>query len=153
MAAFTNELLAELRSAISMLNDAVSVAQNLGIPISPNVPFFRMGDPIRVLATPTSGGDRFDLTGAIKLPPNVTSFMAWNNNPFPIRLKGTFQGQSFQPVTGTTGLVFYPGGNGPFTTRNPIAYAVQSIDGPFAGSDPAQKAGTGWIEMQYGTGA
>lgn len=148
MVALTNELLAELRSAISMLNDAVSAAQNLGIPISPNVPFYRMGDPIRVQATPTSGSDRFDLTGSIKLPPNVTSFMAWNNNPFPIRLKGTLPGQSFQAVTGTTGYIFWPGLNGPFTTRNPIAYAVQSIDGPFAAFDQSQKAGSGFLEMQ-----
>lgn len=148
----TNELLEKLEGAIGALNDAVHRAEILGIPIAPNVPFFRMGEPIRLPVSPTSGSDRFDLTGANKIPPNVTTFMVWNNNPFPCRLRGTREGQTFQAVTPTTGWVLWPGSNGPFTTLSPIALATLSIDGPFAASDTAQKAGVGWLELQYGTG-
>lgn len=119
-----------------------------GIPAGPQVPFFRMGEPYRIAVSPSSGSKRVDVV----LPPNTTSFRIVNNNPFAVRLRGTRLGQDFAMVTAETGWLFLPGTEGIYTTVNPAAVSVMSVDGPYVLSDPNQKAGSGILEMQYGTG-
>lgn len=152
MPLLTNELLERLEGSITRLNDAVSNAETLGIPISPNVPFFRMGEPVRIPVAPDSGATPFPATGMLQMPPNVTTFRMTNNNPFGIRLRGTRSGQSFISVTSTTGWLFMPGEIGVYTSVYPVQLAAMSVDGPFAATDPSQKAGVGFLELQYGTG-
>ena len=151
----TNELLEKLTNSLDAFGSATARLANLDIPTSANIPFYRMGEPIRIPVSPDSGNTPFPLSGTITLPPNVTAFMVTNLNPFPVRLKGTRmlssgEPQAFQPVTATTGWVFMPGMTGPFTTLKPVQMAAMSVDGPFASTDPSQKAGSGWIELQYG---
>jgi hypothetical protein len=119
-----------------------------GVPAGPQIPFYRMGEPYRIPVSPGSAGDRFD----VALPPNATSFRIVNANPFAVRLRGTKVGQDFQPVTPDSGWLFLPGTEGIYTTLGPIAVSVMSVDGPYVASDPNQKAGSGILEMQYGTG-
>jgi len=149
---FTNELLKKLEGSVTALGAATQAAVDMGVPSAPQVPFFRMGEPVRILVSPTSGSTPYPESGNVPIPPNVTTFRVTNNNPFAIRLKGTRQGQSFQPVTSTTGWLFLPGSVEIYTTVAPIQMAAMSVDGPFAASDPSQKAGTGFLELQYGTG-
>lgn len=152
MSDFTNDLLKNLQTGLAMANAASSMAEAAGVPMSPNTPFFRMGEPIRLLATPSSGNTKFPETGTLQLPPNVTTFRVTNNNPFAIRLIGTRDGQDYQPCTPTTGYLFMPGCTEIYGTRYPLDLTVLSVDGPFAATDPSQKAGTGYLELQYGSG-
>ena len=149
----TNQLLERLMDRLDASTAASTNATDIGIPASPAVPFYRMGEPFRIPVSPTSGNDPFPSSGTLTLPPNVNCFLVTNLNPFPVRLRGTRDGQTFNPVTATTGWVFMPGVSGPFTTVAPIKMAVVSVDGPFAASDPTQKAGSGWVELQYGAGS
>lgn len=153
MTDYTNELLKALNAELAMANEASTMATAAGVPMAPNTPFFRMGEPIRLLATPTSGSTKFPETGTLQLPPHVTTFRVTNNNPFGIRLIGTREGQSYQACTPTTGYLFMPGCTEIYGTRYPLDLSVISVDGPFAATDPAQKAGTGYLEMQYGSGS
>lgn len=148
MPLLTNQLLEKLANALDAFAQATTTATDLGLPQSPNMPFYRMGEPVRMQVSPTSASTPVPVT----LPPNVTSFMVNNLNPFPCRLRGTRQGGTFNAVSDTTGWVFMPGVSGPFTTVSPAFVSAQSVDGPFAKSDPNQKAGIGWLELQYGTG-
>ena len=149
----TNDLLAALQVTLEKLNAATQTVTDAGIPNAPLMPFFRMGEPLMIPVSPTSGVNPFPSTGTLILPPNVTTFRIANNNPFAVRLRGTRQGQSFQPVTLTTGWLFMPGAVEIYTTTQPTLMSAMSVDGPFAVSDPGQKAGTGILELQYGTGA
>lgn len=112
-------------------------------------PFYRMGEPNIIPVSPTSGANPFTITK----PRNATSFRIVNNNPFAVRLVGTPAGRNFVQVTSTTGWLWMPGVEAIYGTVNPLLVSVMSVDGPFAQFDPAQKAGTGVIELQYGTGA
>lgn len=150
----TNELLDALLKGLAMANSASTEAGLAGVPMAPNTPFFRMGEPVRLLATPTSGNTRFPAAGTdFDLPPNVTTFRATNNNPFAIRMRGYPANVAFTPVTPEIGHLFLPGSCEIFTTRYAVAWSVMSIDGPMAAFDPSQKAGTGFLELQYGTGS
>lgn len=145
----TNQLLERLIGALEAVTAATTQASEVGIAMSPNTPFFRMGEPVRIPVTPTSGNIAFT---DFVLPPNVTTFQVTNNNPFSVRLRGTRQGQSFRPVDATVGWCWPPGYVGVHGTLYPVAMAAMSVDGPMGAFDPAQKAGDGFIELQYGTG-
>jgi hypothetical protein len=153
MTDYTNDLLKRLTSAIDALNAATASATDIGIPNSPLMPFFRMGEPLIIPVSPTSGIKPYPETGTLTLPPNVTTFRAINPNPFAVRLRGTRAGQPFNAVTSATGWLFLPGSVEVYTTLNPAQLSAMSVDGPFAATDPAQKAGVGVLELQYGTGA
>lgn len=153
MADLTNDLLRRLTAALDAANAATMSATDIGIPNSPLMPFFRMGEPLRIPVSPDSAGTPFPKTGKVKLPPNVTTFRAINNNPFAVRLRGTREGQEFQPVTAEIGWLFLPGAVEIYTTLSPIQLSAMSVDGPYAASDDSQKAGVGFLELQYGTGA
>lgn len=112
-------------------------------------PFYRMGEPNIIPVSPTSASNQF----TIVRPKNATSFRIVNNNPFAVRLRGTATGQSFQIVSTTTGWLWMPGVEAIYETVSPVFVSVMSVDGPFGAFDPAQKAGTGVLELQYGTGA
>ena len=150
---FTNDLLKRLTTAIDALNAATASATDIGIPNAPLMPFFRMGDPLLIPVSPTSGSNPFPANGNVPIPANVTTFRIVNCNPFAIRLKGTKAGQAFQQVTATTGWLFLPGAVEIYTTTQPIQMSAMSFNGPFAATDPAQVAGVGFLELQYGTGA
>lgn len=152
MADFTNELLKKLESSVTALGAATQTATDLGIPNAPQTPFFRMGDPVVIPVSPTSANNPFPATGNVPIPPNVTTFRVTNNNPFAVRLRGNRAGMPFLAVTSTTGWLFLPGTVEIYTTVAPIQMSAMSVDGPFAASDPSQKAGTGVLELQYGTG-
>lgn len=149
----TNDLLAALQTTLEKLNAATQAVTDAGIPNAPLMPFFRMGEPLRIPVSPTSGGNQFPASGNLTLPSGCTTFRIANNNPFAVRLKGTRQGQNFQSVSSTTGWLFMPGAVEIYTTTQPILLSAMSVDGPFAASDPTQKAGEGFLELQYGTGA
>ena len=116
-------------------------------------PFYRMGEPFIIPVSPTSGNTAFPIT----MPRGATSFRVTNPNPFSVRLKGITAKQQAAGqtlvVTSTTGWLFMPGCVEIYGSVNPVAVAVISVNGPFAGSDAAQVAGTGVVELQYGTGA
>lgn len=112
-------------------------------------PFYRMGEPNIIPVSPTSASNQF----VIKMPKNATSFRIVNNNPFAVRLRGTTAGMPFNQVTSTTGWLWMPGVEAIYGTVKPAIVSVMSVDGPFAQFDPSQKAGTGVIELQYGSGA
>jgi len=153
MALLTNELLTALARGLAMANEASDMATAAGVPMSPNTPFFRMGEPFRLPVSPTSGIDRFpSATADLAIPPNVTTFRVTNNNPFAVRMRGQQPGADFVPVTATTGWLFLPGVTEVLGTKYPIALTVMSVDGPLGSTDDTQKAGIGFLEMQYGTG-
>lgn len=112
-------------------------------------PFYRMGEPNIIPVGPTSASNQF----TIVRPKNATSFRIVNNNPFAVRLVGTPAGKAFVQVTSTTGWLWMPGVEAIYGTVSPLLVSVMSVDGPFGAFDPAQKAGTGVLELQYGTGA
>lgn len=148
---YTNELLKKLEGAVTSLGAATQTAADMGIPSAPQVPFFRMGEPVIIPVSPTSGGNPYPQTGTVQIPPNVTTFRVTNNNPFSIRLRGNRQ-PGFVAVTATTGWLFLPGSVEIYTTIAPLQLSAMSVDGPFAASDPSQRAGIGVLELQYGTG-
>lgn len=112
-------------------------------------PFYRMGEPNIIPVSPTSAINQF----TIVRPKNATSFRIINNNPFAVRLAGTPTGKPFVLVTTTTGWLWMPGVEAIYGTVNPLLVSAMSVDGPFAATDPTQKAGVGVLELQYGTGA
>ncbi len=150
---FTNELLERLYGAIDASTAATRALREQGIPDPPLAPFFRMGEPLVIPVSPTSAGNQFPASGQVPIPDGCTTFRIANNNPFAVRLRGTKPGGTFTPVTATTGWLFMPGAVEIYTTTMPIYMSAMSVDGPFATSDVAQKAGTGVLELQYGTGA
>lgn len=119
------------------------------VPTGPQVPFYRMGEPVIIPVSPDSAGNPV----AVRLPPNATCFQYTNNNPFAVRLCGTREGRPFVAVTSSTGWLWMPGTQGIRTTLKPVFVSAMSVDGPYAASTPEQKAGTGFIELQYGAGA
>lgn len=153
MVQLTNELLMGLQQGLAMANEASDTATAAGVPMSPNTPFFRMGEPFRLPVSPTSGVNRFpSATTDLVIPPHVTTFRVTNNNPFCVRMRGQQPDAPFVAVTATTGWLFLPGTTEVLGSKYPIALTVMSVDGPLAASDDTQKAGTGFLEMQYGTG-
>lgn len=130
---------------------ALEQLMKLGIPIVPAVPFYRMGEPVRVEvkpeSDPTYGEELF-----IELPPNVNAFQYTNNNPFAVRLRGRREGKPFQRITPSTGWLWLPGTSRVYTSLMPISLSAMSVDGPNASVQAAQRAGYGWVELQYGIG-
>lgn len=153
MTDYTNDLLKRLTAALDAANAATMSATDLGIPNSPLMPFFRMGEPLRIPVAPDSQNNPFPKTGTVELPPNVTTFRVTNNNPFAVRLRGTRTGQAFAPVAADKGWLFMPGATEIYTTVQPAQLSAMSVDGPYAATDDSQKAGIGFLELQYGTGA
>lgn len=115
------------------------------VPVSPHIPFFRIGEPIVISVSPTSAATEF----SIVIPPGMTAFQYTNNNNFAVRLKGRQEGKPFVAVTKTTGWLWLPASSRIYTSLNPISVSAMSVDGPLL----TQKAGTGFIELQYGTGS
>ncbi len=149
MPLLTNELLEKLTNSIGLLSRAISETDALGLPVVPDMPFYRMGEAFRIPVSPTSGVDWFDIT----VPPNVTAFQWTNNNPFSVRLKGARAGVSPRvPITATTGWLWLPATQGIRTSLMPVAVSAMSVDGPYAATSPEQAAGVGFVELQYGTG-
>lgn len=120
-----------------------------GLPAGPQVPFYRMGEPILIPVSPDSAGTPVEVV----LPPGATCFQYTNNNPFSVRLCGTREGLDFIPVTARTGWLWMPGTQVIRTTLRPVLLSAMSVDGPYAATSQEQKAGTGILELQYGTGA
>ena len=155
----TNDLLralidtmARVDTALDTLNAPAVTAAQMGISQAPNTPFFRMGEPLVIPVSPTSASAPFPATGTVTVPANATTFRIVNPNPFSVRLRGIKAGQGFQAVTSTTGWLFLPGAAEIYGTVNPVQISVMSVDGPLASSDKAQRAGTGILELQYGSG-
>ncbi|UYW34469.1 hypothetical protein [Methylorubrum extorquens] len=121
----------------------------MGLPAGPQVPFYRMGEPVIIPVSPDSAGNPFE----VRPPPDATCFQYTNNNPFAVRLCGTREGQDFVAVTAHTGWLWMPATQGIRTTLKPILLSAMSVDGPYAATAPEQKAGVGFLELQYGTGA
>lgn len=130
---------------------ALARLADMGIPVVAGVPFYRMGEPFPVPVAPEGDpecGDEFMLA----LPRNVTSFMYTNNNPFAVRLRGRRDGQPFVRITKTSGWLWLPGTSRVFTSLRPISLSAMSVDGPNAAVQAAQRAGRGFVELQYGVG-
>ncbi|WP_238254173.1 hypothetical protein [Methylobacterium bullatum] len=107
-----------------------------------------MGEPLIIPVGPDTADQPFK----VALPANVTSFLYTNNNPFAVRLIGTRQGRPFAIVTPSTGWLWMPGTQAVRTSVRPEFVSVMSVDGPYASTSPDQKAGRGFVELQYGTG-
>lgn len=130
---------------------AAMQAAAAGIPIAPAIPFYRMGEPFRIPVGPDTADDPFPIDLSVfGTPP--TAFQYTNNNPFAVRLRGTRAGRDFVPVSSTTGWLWLPGSQGIRTTLVPALLSAMSVDGPYAATSPEQRAGVGFIELQYGTG-
>lgn len=131
----------------------VSVPNNdflgaVGARMSPPIPFYRIGEPIIVPFTPTSGGTEVMITP----PLGATSFQYTLNAPCAVRFRGRAAGAPFVPLTATTGWLWLPGTSRVYTSLQPISVAAMGVDGPNASVQAAQKACSGTIELQYGTG-
>lgn len=109
-------------------------------------PFYRMGEPVRVPVSPTSGSSEYVMSP----PTGATCFIFTNPNLFACRLRGRRTGGTFTAVTSTTGWLILPGVMGPLGTLSPISLSAMSVDGPAAGYLDAAKAGSGFLELQYG---
>lgn len=119
-----------------------------GVKMSPNIPFYRIGEPAVIPFTPTSGNVEVPVT----VPAGATSFQYTNNNPCSVRFRGRLQGAPFVALTSTTGWLWLPGASRVYTSLQPISVVAIGVDGPNASVQTAQKACSGTIELQYGTG-
>jgi hypothetical protein len=57
----------------------------------PNIPFYRMGEPLVMVVSPTS----FSTPIAVTIPPKATAFRIVNANPFSVRLCGSQDSDNF----------------------------------------------------------
>jgi hypothetical protein len=121
---------------------------SVGAMMSPSIPFYRIGEPVLVPFTPTSGGTEVPVT----VPAGATSFQYTLNAPCAVRFKGRLPGRPFVPLTSTTGWLWLPGTSRVYTSLQPVSVSAMSVDGPNASVQAAQKACTGTLELQYGTG-
>lgn len=119
--------------------------RDAAVPVSPHIPFYRIGEPFLIPVSPTSAGTEFP----IAVPEGMTAFQYTNNNDFSVRLKGRSKGKPFVPVTAQTGWLWLPASSRIYTSLQPISISAMSVNGP----SPLQRAGTGFIELQYGTGS
>jgi hypothetical protein len=119
-----------------------------GFPPSPQMPFYRIGEPVVIPVSPDSADEPFEMV----VPDKATSFQFTNRNPFAVRLRGTKVGQPFVQVTPTTGWLWLPGTQGIRSTVRPALVSVMSVDGPYGATSTEQRAGSGFIELQYGMG-
>jgi hypothetical protein len=126
-------------------NDYLSA---VGARMSPQIPFYRIGEPIIVPFTPTSGGTEVPVTP----PAGATSFQYTLNAPCAARFRGRAADKPFVALTATTGWLWLPGTSRVYTSLQPVSVAAMGVDGPNASVQTAQKACSGTIELQYGTG-
>jgi hypothetical protein len=119
-----------------------------GARMSPNIPFYRVGEPFIIPFTPTSGA----VEVMVAPPPGTTSFQYTNNSPCAVRFRGRIQGAAFTALTPATGWLWLPGTSRVYTSLQPISVAAMGVDGPNASVQAAQKACSGTLELQYGTG-
>jgi hypothetical protein len=119
-----------------------------GVKMSPDIPFYRIGEPAVIPFTPASGG----VEVAVSVPAGATSFQATVNAPCAVRLRGKLAGAAFVAVTSTTGWLWMPGTSRVYTSLQPLSVAAMGVDGPNASVQAAQKACSGTVELQYGTG-
>lgn len=148
----TNALLIQMVGAASASQNVPSNAAwmtDTDVPVSPHIPFYRIGEPLVIPVGPNTANDPFEVNLAV----GVTAFQYTNNNPFAVRLCGTRPGRAFVPVTATTGWLWMPGTSRIYTSLIPAFVSAMSVDGPYATSSPDQKAGVGFVELQYGTGS
>ncbi|WP_298704626.1 hypothetical protein [uncultured Variovorax sp.] len=119
-----------------------------GARMSPQIPFYRIGEPYQIAFTPTSGSVEVPVTP----PPGATSFRYSVNAPCSVRFRGRVAGAPFVPLTATTGWLWFPATQDIFTSLQPISVVAMGVDGPFASVQAAQKACSGVVELQFGTG-
>lgn len=119
-----------------------------GVKMSPRMPFYRIGEPFVIPFTPTSGA----IEVPVSPPAGSTSFQYTLNAPCAVRFRGRVQGAPFTALTPTTGWLWLPGTSRVYTSLQPISVAAMGVDGPNASVQAAQKACSGTVELQYGTG-
>lgn len=119
-----------------------------GAKMSPDMPFYRIGEPAVIPFTPTSGNVEVPVT----VPDKATSFQYTVNAPCAVRFRGRVAGAPFVPLTPTTGWLWLPGSSRVYTSLQPISVVAMGVDGPNASVQAAQKACSGTVELQYGTG-
>lgn len=134
-------------TSIQAADAAANKAMAAGIPFGPAIPFYRIGEPIIILVSPTSAGNRV----GVQVPAGATAFQYVNNNPFAVRLCGTRSGGDFKQVTAETGWLWLPLEKGIRTSLVPAFVSAMSVDS-WSATGSKMKAGTGFIELQYGTG-
>jgi hypothetical protein len=110
--------------------------------------FNRSGQPVRVPVSTTSAANEVPVT----LPPNAKTFCFWNPTNFDVRLEGTLSGQTFAPVTETTGWpVPARSWIGPLRTKNPVKVSAAIFATPGVPLTQAPADGQ-FIELIYGEG-
>lgn len=119
-----------------------------GVKMSPRMPFYRIGEPFVIPFTPTSGA----IEVPVSPPAGSTSFQYTLNAPCAVRFRGRVAGNPFVPLTPTTGWLWLPGTSRVYTSLQPISVTAMGVDGPNASVQAAQKACSGTVELQYGTG-
>jgi hypothetical protein len=119
-----------------------------GAKMSPNIPFYRIGEPAVIPFSPTSANTEVPVT----VPDGATSFQYTLNAPCAVRFRGRLGSAAFVPVTTTTGWLWLPGTARVYTSLQPVSVSIMSVDGPNASVQAAQKACSGTLELQYGTG-
>lgn len=118
-------------------------------------PFQRLANPFVLPVGPDTAGNEMMIADDPRFPKNATSFLFVNPNPFWVRLRGTQPGQTFTPVTATTGWLFPPGFFGVFKTQNPKSVSVMAVAKPgYPLTDENGQPYTGCtVELAYGGGA
>ena len=119
-----------------------------GARMSPPIPFYRIGEPFIIPFTPTSG----NVEVPVSPPAGATSFQYTLNASCAARFRGRIGNAAFVPLTPTTGWLWLPGTSRVYTSLQPVSVVAMGVDGPNASVQAAQKACSGTIELQYGTG-
>lgn len=110
-------------------------------------PFRRFADPFIINVTPTSASTQVVVAGDPRYPSleEGRSFIFVNANPFCVRLRGS--SGTFAPVTETTGWLILPWEKSVWTSQLPQWVSAMSV------TRGGVEAGTGTLELAYGTGA
>jgi hypothetical protein len=119
-----------------------------GARMSPAIPFYRIGEPFIIPFTPSSWSTEVP----VQSPAGATSFQYTLNAPCAARFRGRFAGQAYVGLTPTTGWLWLPGTSRVYTSLQPISVTAVGVDGPNSSVQAAQRACSGTIELQYGTG-
>ena len=116
--------------------------------------FYRVGQPVRIPVSPTSGSTQFhlELKGEQLMVPDLT-FMFVNQNPFDVRLEGTQKDKTFMDVNQNRGwLIMARTVMGPFTSKKPEFLSAQAFGSPGNPLPENFNYDECYLELVYGRG-
>jgi len=123
----------------------------------PKLSFSRLGNPMRVPISPTSGLDKFSTSGKIPMSTQNLSFQFVNPLPCDVRLEGFAEEASFAAIAAGVGwLVMARSVSGIYTSKRPKFISAQAFASP--GFPLPVEGVDGWtwtncfLELVYGEG-